>query len=272
MLRLLPFLRGFRGKKVVFLHGIEVWRPQPPALLKKLKSVDLFLSNSDFTWSRFLDFAPQLANHRHITTPLGFGSPLGQTEAVPGRQNSVLIIARMHKAEDYKGHRQLIQAWPLVMKRVPTAVLDIVGEGDLKPQLQELAKELGVQGNVKFHGRVGEVEKENLLRSCGVFAMPSRGEGFGIVYLEAMRYGRPCIVSNCDAAREVVNPPEAGLEVDPDNVEQLAGAVTELLTSDEMWTRISKAATARYEASYTASAYRKRLWAAVDSVLDLGYS
>ncbi len=267
MLRLLPFLRGFKGKKVVFLHGIEVWRTQSPSMLRRLRSVDLFLSNSDFTWNRFLEFAPELANHSHVTTALGFGSPVPNNELKQKTSSkSVLIIARMLKSEDYKGHRQLIQSWPTVLKDIPDAILDIVGEGDLKPELQNLATELGVGNFVRFHGRVSEAEKESLLRNCAFFAMPSRGEGFGIVYLEAMRYGRPCIVSNCDAAREVVNPPEAGLEVDPGKVEDLSNAIVRLLANEKLWEEKSAAARLRYEANYTVEAYQKRLWSAVDSV------
>jgi len=58
MLKLLPFARGFRGKVVVFLHGIEAWRPQSSDIVKKLQKVDLFLSNSDFTWNDFLKYVP----------------------------------------------------------------------------------------------------------------------------------------------------------------------------------------------------------------------
>lgn len=267
MLRLSPFMRGFKGKKVVFLHGIEVWRTQSPSMIKKLEKVDLFLSNSDFTWNRFLEFSPQFSNHRHITIPLGFGMPVYSYSNFTTRQRSVLIIARMLKSEDYKGHRQLIQAWPAVLCRVAGAVLDIVGEGDLKPELELLAADLGVSNYVRFHGRVSESVKESLLRNCGVFAMPSRGEGFGIVYLEAMRYGTPCIVSNCDAAREVVNPPEAGFEVDPRNIDHLANSIVQLLSDHDIWSRMSAAASARYQAQYTVEAYRRRLWAAIDTVL-----
>jgi len=77
--------------------------------------------------------------------------------------------------------------------------------------------------------------------------MPSRGEGFGLVYLEAMRLGRPCLVSTMDAGREVVNPPEAGLAANPDNQEELVSAVCRLLADRAEWRQWSAQARRRYE-------------------------
>jgi glycosyltransferase involved in cell wall biosynthesis len=93
--------------------------------------------------------------------------------------------------------------------------------------------------------------------------MPSRGEGFGLVYLEAMRLGRPCLVSNCDAGREVVNPPEAGLAVDPADASSLADGVCRLLADGPEWHRLSQAARRRYEREFTAEHFQRRLIAAL---------
>ena len=93
--------------------------------------------------------------------------------------------------------------------------------------------------------------------------MPSRGEGFGLVYLEAMRVGRPCLVSTLDAGREVVNPPEAGLAVDPDNREELADAICRLLGDGPEWQQWSKQARQRYEQNFTAKHFQDRLMTAL---------
>lgn len=268
MLKLLQLLKlkGFRGKKILFLHGIEAWRIQSLATRRKLASVDLFLSNSQFTWDRFLEFTPELRDKPHIVTPLGYGSPLnvkgGYEQPITP---SVLIIARMAKTEDYKGHRQLIQAWPSILASHPNAILHIVGEGDLLPELVALTHELNLTKSVIFHGRVNEDTKESLLKKCSLFAMPSQGEGFGIVYLEAMRVGRPCIVSDKDAGREVVNPPEAGLAINPDNPLELSDAIIKLLSSVTVWKKMSDQAIRRYESFYTETAFQERIWASIRS-------
>jgi phosphatidylinositol alpha-1,6-mannosyltransferase len=169
------------------------------------------------------------------------------------------MIGRLRRSEDYKGHRQIIAAWPLVQARVPGARLWIAGDGDLRPELEAQARCLGLDQAVQFWGRVTEERKQELLRRCRCLAMPSRAEGFGMVYLEAMRLGRPCLVSPFDAGREVVSPPLAGLEVDPDSPESLALAVTRLLDSGPEWQQLSRDARARYENEFTAEKFQERL-------------
>jgi glycosyltransferase involved in cell wall biosynthesis len=95
--------------------------------------------------------------------------------------------------------------------------------------------------------------------------MPSRGEGFGLVYLEAMRVGRPCLVSTLDAGREVVNPPEAGLEVDPDKHVEMSEAICRLLADGPEWQRWSQQARRRYEENFTAKHFQARLLSALFS-------
>jgi glycosyltransferase involved in cell wall biosynthesis len=89
--------------------------------------------------------------------------------------------------------------------------------------------------------------------------MPSRGEGFGLVYLEAMRVGRPCLTSTVDAGREVVNPPEAGLAVDPDDREQIVDALCRLLSPGIEWREWSSRARCRYESTFTMRHFEQRL-------------
>jgi glycosyltransferase involved in cell wall biosynthesis len=97
------------------------------------------------------------------------------------------------------------------------------------------------------------------LRRCRCLAMPSRGEGFGLVYLEAMRLGRPCLVSDQDAGREVVAPPEAGLAADPANGPQLAESLCRLLTPGEEWEQWSQAARQRYDSGFQGRDFQQRL-------------
>ncbi len=129
----------------------------------------------------------------------------------------------------------------------------------------------GVSGSVRFFGRVTEGQKTDLLLRSRCLAMPSRGEGFGLAYLEAMRVGRPCLVSNCDAGREVVNPPEAGLEANPASREVLAGELARLLTPGPEWDRWSSAARRRYEAHFTAAQFGQRMGSVIADLVARSY-
>src|SRR5262249_44880706 len=130
-------------------------------------------------------------------------------------------------------------------------------------ELEASAKSLGLADTVHFLGRVSEEKKLELLQRCRCLALPSRGEGFGLVYLEAMRLGRPCLVSNCDAGREVVNPPEAGLAANPQDPKELGEAICKLLTVGPVWEEWCRNARERYEHSFTAAHFQQRMLEAV---------
>jgi len=264
LLKLLPLFRVGRARVSLMLLGIEAWRRHDPLTRLLLRRVDLFLSISDHTWHSFLEHYPQLAGKPHRTIHLGLSQPTAPAPP-PDSPPAALILARLARSEDYKGHRELLAAWPLVRARLPAAELWVAGEGDLRPDLERLAAKADLTHAVRFFGRVSEEQKQALLARCRCLAMPSRGEGFGLVYLEAMRLGRPCLVSTLDAGREVVAPPEAGLAVDPANPQALADALIRLLTPGPQWERWSAQARSRYEGAFTAQHFQARLAAALRS-------
>ena len=260
LLKLLPFLDCSKTHVVLFLHGIEAWLKHGPVTQAVLWRVHLILSNSDHTWSRFLSCNPDFQGVAHQTVHLGAGSSLDLDPPNPTYQAPiVLMVGRLNKRENYKGHQQMIEAWPLVLRNIPDAQLEIVGDGDLRPDLEQLAQRQDVRRSVRFHGQVSDNEKERLIAQCRCLALPSKGEGFGLVYLEAMRMGRPCLVSNIDAGREVVNPPEAGLAIDPDNPTELVDAIQRLLRPGPEWDQWSARARTRYEHQFTSEHFQHRL-------------
>jgi phosphatidylinositol alpha-1,6-mannosyltransferase len=263
LLRLLPFFRLSKARVVMVLLGIEAWKEQRGLTRQQLEKVDLFLSISDHTWRSFVDLNRQYESKPHQTILLGIGSPLvGETPA-PSLTPAALMLSRLSSAEDYKGHREVIRAWPRVLQENPQAELWIVGDGDLRDDLERLVAELKLEKQVRFWGYVADDVRDKLLAECRCLVMPSRGEGFGLVYLEAMRVGRPCLVSTLDAGREVVNPPEAGLAANPDDGNELANSICRLLEDGPEWQRWSMQARRRYEQNYTAKHFQNRLLAAL---------
>ena len=263
LLKLLPFFRLRGARVVLFLHGIEAW-PEPTWPTRRLlKRVDLFLTNSEHTWRRFVDANPGHAGAVRRIVPLGLGAPLARSTPSPTGLPVALVVSRLLRGEDYKGHRELIAAWPLVLARVPEAELWIAGDGDLRKDLEAVVRARGLGARIRFWGEIGEEEKTEMIARCRCLAMPSRGEGFGLAYVEAMRMGRPCLVSTLDAGREVVGPPATGLAVDPRNPRQVADALCELLVGGSAWESWSLRARERYEAHFTAAHFQGRLWDAL---------
>lgn len=258
MLKLLPFVKRQGSKTYLFLHGVECWRTLNPVVQELLGLVDVFLTNSAFTWARFVENNPRWSGAPYQVVPLGMDA-VESAPVPPGDSPAALIVGRLQRSEDYKGHKELIRAWPFVLQVQEDAELWIAGGGDLEAELKELAVRCGVSERVRFLGRISDSEKQRLIRSARCLVLPSRGEGFGLVYLEAMRSGRPCLASTHDAGREVVNPPEAGLAVDPDDPVAVSHALLRLLTPGPEWDRWSASAKRRYDSGFTAAHFEYRL-------------
>lgn len=269
LLKLLPFLRRRPERVALFVHGIEAWKPLSPLENALIRRVDVLLANSERTRSEASRVNRSLAARPWTVVPLGLGEPaVSSPPAEPGPRAA--MISRLDRAEDYKGHREVLRAWPRVMARVPGAELRIAGAGDLVPLLEEEARGAGCGEAVRFVGRVSEEEKAKLLEESRAFLLPSRAEGFGLVYLEAMRLGRPCLVGDRDAGREVIHSPEAGLAVDPGNQAELAEAIVRLLTPGPEWNRMSEGARRRFERQFTARHFKERLKEALRPFLAAG--
>lgn len=262
LLSLVPALDRAGAQTILFLHGVEAWAPLRHLPTRFLERVDLFLTNSYFTWERFLLLHPELADRQHRAIPLGVGEPAPTSS--PGEPPTAVMISRLVRSEDYKGHRQVIRVWSRLREEIADARLVIVGDGDLRPQLETLARDEGLSDVVEFTGYVSEEDKIKQLTRARCLVLPSEGEGFGIVYIEAMRLGRPCLVSTRDAGQEVVNPPEAGLSADPDDDANLVAALARLMRPGREWDAWSRASTERYERLFTARQFQGRLVSALD--------
>ncbi len=267
MLKLLPFIRTQGSKTVLFLLGIEAWRPVSGVVAKLLNRVDLFLTISDFTWDSFLKYQPHLRSAPHLTVHLGIDEPVDGPVPAPSDPPTALMIGRIARSESYKGHDAVIAAWSKVRDRIPGARLKMIGPCDMREDLLALAARHGVGDAVEIPGKVSEEEKARYLAECRCMALPSRAEGFGLVYLEAMRVGRPCLVSNLDAGHEVVCPGNGsaagGLAVDPAHTDELASALVRLMTPGAEWDGWSEASRRRYESGYTETQFHERLIAAL---------
>ena len=251
-------MRQIPDQTILFGHGIELWRHHSRRTTESLRRVDLFLHNSHYTLMRARQYLVHPLKNV-CCVPLGIGHVIDDVSLPDFSKPSAVILARISISENYKGHVELIRAWPGVLRQLPKANLHILGTGDLVPELQSLVTSLHLEHAIHFMGRVDEETKQRQLRESTCFLMPSRGEGFGLVYLEAMRLGRPCLVSDEDAGQEVVNPPECGLAVNVRDEESMVSAIVRLMTPGPEWDQWSRAAKVRYDNNYTALHFQQRM-------------
>ncbi|MGQ9866415.1 MAG: glycosyltransferase family 4 protein [Pseudanabaenaceae cyanobacterium] len=146
----------------------------------------------------------------------------------------LLTVARLAARERYKGVDRVLQVLPQLLPQVPDVYYLVAGKGDDLPRLQALAASLGVSDRVRFAGFVPDGELPDLYRLCDVFVMPSTGEGFGIVFLEALASGKPVIGGNRDGTTEALAHGRLGTLIDPEDPAALLQALVDALqTADQ---------------------------------------
>jgi phosphatidyl-myo-inositol dimannoside synthase len=263
-LHLAPAARAlsWRGQRpTIILCGVEAWVNLRPAERWAIGGGDV-IAISRHTVDRFRAANPALASTEvvvcHPGVPAKSASQSRTGTDVEVSTSTALIVARMSAAERYKGHDALIDVWPSVLSRHPDAVLAIAGDGDDRPRLAARVAALGVTGSVRFLGRVDDDELDELYRQCRFFVMPSRDEGFGLVFLEAMRAGKPCIGGR-GAASEIIEHGVTGLIVDPDSRPELLAAVERLYDESGTCRQMGAAGRDRFLSTFTNECFQARL-------------
>ena len=253
-----------RAPYLVPLYGIEVWSPLSGSRRRALANATVRFAISDYTVRRALPFAPFLEGTPVVPLALEERQPEGAVDAGLLRrlgQGYLLIVGRMAASERYKGHDQILDALP----HLPDARLVVVGDGDDRPRLAARAADLGLTGRVAFTGFLSEATLIEIYRRAAVFVMPSLGEGFGLVYLEAMRAGKPCVAARGSAAEEVVADGETGLLVRQDGPKnsngpgELVAALQRLLASPETARRMGEAGRRRWQSEFGIDRFRARI-------------
>ena len=232
-------LKLFSGSPriIVMTHGVEVWKRLPSLRRTALSHADLVLGPSTDTVQKLVEvqgIAPEKI--RKLAWPLNpdFLAMAECPERFPlpadfPQGRVVLTVGRWASAERYKGIDELIHATALLRAKPVGLHLVVVGEGDDLPRLRELASDGGVADSVHFLGRLGAEELAACYANADVFALPSSGEGFGLVFLEAMAFAKPIVGSACGGTTDLVGHGVNGLLVPPGDIPKLADALQSLL-------------------------------------------
>ena len=243
---------------LAYVHGIEVWTGTAHSKqVAAAPRMTHLLSNSLHTRDRAAELDPRFARAEVCWLATESDDPPASTPRTGGPPR-VTIVGRV-VPNRYKGHDELFRAWPAVLAAVPDAVLTVAGTGPALPQVRKLAAELGLPENqVEFRGFVPEAVMPQLWAETTVFAMPSRGEGFGLVYIEAMRHSVPVIGSVHDAAPEVNLDGVTGYNVDLTRPSQLADRLIHLLRNRDEASRLGANGFRRWQTAFRYSAFRSR--------------
>jgi glycosyltransferase involved in cell wall biosynthesis len=219
-------------------HGIDAWNIQRPALKTALQNADRIIAVSRYTCDRLLK-EQNLDPTKVSILPNTFDASRFQIAPKPTyllkrygitAENSIILtVARLDKSEQYKGYDKIIQALPEIRRQIPNVRYILVGRGSDRRRIEQLIAQLNLQNCVTLAGFIPDEELVDHYNLCDVFAMPSKGEGFGIVYLEALACGKPTLGGNQDGAIDALCQGELGALVDPDNIREITQTLIQIL-------------------------------------------
>ena len=221
----------------VAVHGFEVTRPLSRRILTALHHADQVLPVSRHTRELVLKAGVESCRCTLLS------NCVDGTQFYPGSkpehllrlyglgpQSKILFtLARLDSRERYKGHDLLLEALPRILQLVPEAHYVLAGSGSDSARLRARIGELGLENNVTMTGFLPEHALLDHYHLCDLFVMPSRGEGFGIVFLEALACGRAVIAGKDDGSRDPLADGEFGKLIDPSNPDELIDAVVKSL-------------------------------------------
>ena len=221
---------------IVWVHGVEVGRLRSRAQVAGLRHADRLVAVSRQTSRELITFDSSVAGRTLVLSSAvrdrfrpGGGADVRRQLGL-GREPILLTVARYDPGERYKGYDLVVRALPAVLRRRSDVRYVLVGQGGDLPRVRTLARELGVDHAVVCAGAVTDDALPAWYNACDLFVMPSRGEGLGIVFIEALACGKPVIAGDRDGARDALLDGRLGRLVDPDDAGRLADAILEFVT------------------------------------------
>lgn len=227
-----------RKPLILIIHGIDAWEPTRSLFVNALApQVPRVLAGSELTMARFSSWS-RVPLSRITVLPncvdlIGF-HPGPKPPYLLDRYNIrgktiILTLGRLVSKERQKGFDVVIESLPRLAAQIPDIVYLVAGDGPDRSRLEKKALSFGVADRVVFTGMVHDTEKADHYRLADAFVMPSRGEGFGIVLLEAMACGIPAVASTLDGSKEALRNGLLGTVVDPSNPDDVERGVLEAL-------------------------------------------
>lgn len=207
-----PYMPAFVNKWIT-----EKWQG---ALIKQLARLDKFVILTE----------EDARNWDMLSNKAVIPNPLTKHPDVRSSQNNKIVIS-VGRYDPVKGFDMLIDAWSIVAPQHPDWNLRVVGPGDKTPY-QEQVKHLCLEGSVSLMGASDQIYAE--MAEASFYVLSSRSEGFGLVLVEAMAVGLPCVALSCSPGpRSIVSHQQNGLLVEKDNVQKLAEAICCMIENDE---------------------------------------
>lgn len=215
-------------RKGRLLPDLFVWLYEHGPLNILLRRANLIICSSDFVRFEFLNSYTQKSRTITPAVDSNFFKPL-ENNSASAKHPTVLFVASLNRAEQYKGLKYLIDGIKIVKETVPDIRLVVVGDGDMKGSYEAHANRLGLHDSVKFEGRLSGGALVKQYERADIFSLPSLNESFGMVILEAMSAGLPIVATNVGGIPTLVDEGKNGFLVEPRSAAALAEKIEYLI-------------------------------------------
>jgi glycosyltransferase involved in cell wall biosynthesis len=246
----------------VFLHGVEAWEEFSWKVSLSLKYVEGLSANSTYTMQRFHQAHPEFQSKPSKIIPLGLNREFLisiPNENILGDIKGSFILSVNRFEETYKGEETLLLSIKELINQGTAVQLVLVGEGPYRKKWEALVVKLGIKDSVCFVGRVSDSELAALYKACLFFILLSEKEGFGIVHLEAMYYGKACVVTDVDASKEIVINNVTGFVIPPRDRVATSKAMQKLCQSKDLRERMGAAGQELVRSRYLPDHFERRV-------------
>jgi phosphatidyl-myo-inositol dimannoside synthase len=252
------------ARYLVATHGIEVWQPLGRLRALALRRADRVISPSRFTHAQAVRFQ-KVRTSKAVVLPWGlepaFYQVSTQQAAIShnhGSTPTILTVSRISPSDASKGIDTIICALPRVIEQVPQVRYVVLGDGDDRRRLEQLADAKRVRRHVSFIAGATDAQVTDHYRGCDLFAMPSFKEGFGLVFLEAMAFSKPVIGGNYGGTPDLIRDGSNGFLLERDDVDGLSQRITLLLNNPELRARMGEAGRRLVVERYTFERFMRR--------------
>ena len=279
----LPFVLTGIIKSVVFAHGSESWKNMKFLSNYSFSHAALFLTNSDYTLNKMQDNL-SIKNGKSCLLGLSPLFDLNKTLDTTEDVDKILLesadgvercpekyflhVSRMHPSEREKGHLELLEILPELISEYGDINIVFAGEGEDRINLIQRAREKGLGANIFFPGFVEFELLKRLYKNSYAYVMPSTQEGFGLVYLEAMNYGKACVGCTDQGAEDIIINNKTGYLINnPRDKSEMINKLGKLLSDPEKTKKMGIEGFKLLNDKFSSEAAQERIKKSIDSIL-----
>lgn len=244
LINIVYFIKKIHPQKRIYLlaHGIEIWKKLSDTKLKMLNQLDKIICVSQFTANKIMEMhhipSAQLEVLNNCLDPFyylpgEYDKPQILLDRYHLNRNNLILfsLSRLSSSEKYKGYDHTIELLPQLLQEYPNLVYLLGGKWDAveKKRLDDLIAINHLQEHIRMIGFIDEAELTEHFLLSDIFILPSKKEGFGIVFIEALASGLRVIAGNKDGSVDALQNGALGLLVDPDDQQGILDGISALL-------------------------------------------